>query len=66
MYRDQFGRTPLSLEERQISWDCRRLMIGSGDGARPVTDDCDAKRYRLEAGRKTLLQLLRLDNCRGS
>jgi hypothetical protein len=37
-FRDQFGHTPLSLEE-EIPWDCRRLVIGTGTGALPVMDE---------------------------
>jgi len=31
-FRDNFGHTPLSVEER-IPWKCRRLLIGTGTGA---------------------------------
>ena len=34
-YRDAFGHTPVSVEER-IPWKCRRLIIGTGTGALPV------------------------------
>ncbi len=35
-FRDQFGHTPLSAEER-IPWKCRTLVIGTGaEGALPV------------------------------
>lgn len=35
-FRDEFGHTPLSLEEK-IPWECRRLVIGTGaQGALPV------------------------------
>lgn len=35
-FRDQFGHTPLSLEEK-IPWKCERLVIGTGaQGALPV------------------------------
>jgi len=35
-FRQQFGHTPLSLEE-EIPWKCRRLVIGTGaHGALPV------------------------------
>ena len=35
-FRDEFGHTPLSLEEK-IPWKCSRLVIGTGaDGALPV------------------------------
>jgi len=35
-FRDAFGHTPLSVEEK-IPWDCRRLVVGTGaDGALPV------------------------------
>lgn len=46
-YRDQFGHTPLSLEE-EIPWKCRRLVIGTGTGALPVMDEVkkEAKRRR--------------------
>ena len=35
-FRDEFGHTPLSIEER-IPWKCRRLVIGTGaSGKLPV------------------------------
>ena len=35
-YREQFGHTPLSLEE-DVPWGCRRLIIGTGAyGSLPV------------------------------
>src|SRR5713101_4464163 len=34
-FRDAFGHTPLSLEEK-IPWKCRRLVVGTGTGALPV------------------------------
>jgi hypothetical protein len=35
-FRDEFGHTPLSIEEK-IPWKCRRLVIGTGaQGALPV------------------------------
>jgi len=35
-FRDEFGHTPLSVEER-IPWKCTRLVIGTGaQGALPV------------------------------
>jgi hypothetical protein len=38
-FRQQFGHTPLSLEE-EIPWKCRRLIVGSGKhGALPVMDE---------------------------
>ena len=37
-YRNQFGHTPLSVEEK-IPWKCRRLIVGTGTGALPVTDE---------------------------
>ena len=37
-FRDAYGHTPLSAEEK-IPWDCRRLVVGTGaDGALPVMD----------------------------
>jgi len=53
-FRDTFGHTPLSGEEK-IPWKCRRLVVGTGaHGALPVMDD-----VRLEAvARKVKLLLL--------
>ncbi len=37
-FRDKFGHTPLSIEEK-IPWKCRQLLIGTGfSGALPVMD----------------------------
>src|SRR5438093_5447763 len=47
-FRDAFGHTPLSIEER-IPWHCRRLVIGTGTGALPVMDQ-----VRLEAQRRKI------------
>ncbi|HEY4049504.1 MAG TPA: hypothetical protein VGM27_21790 [Acidobacteriaceae bacterium] len=46
-FRDQFGHTPLSIEEK-IPWKCHRLVIGSGAyGRLPVM-----KEVKLEAERR--------------
>jgi len=38
-YREQFGRTPVSLREA-IPWQCKRLVIGTGMyGRLPVMDE---------------------------
>jgi len=38
-FRDAFGHTPLSVEEK-IPWRCRRLVVGTGaHGALPVMDE---------------------------
>src|SRR5712672_2709852 len=37
-FRDEFGHTPLSIEE-EIPWKCRRLVIGTGTGALPVMEE---------------------------
>ncbi len=38
-FREQFGHTPLSLEEK-IPWKCRQLIIGTGcDGRLPIMDE---------------------------
>ena len=34
-FRDVYGHTPLSIEEK-IPWNCHRLVIGTGGGALPV------------------------------
>ena len=48
-FRDNFGHTPLSPEER-IPWKCRRLVIGTGTGALPVMDEVkqEARRRNVE------------------
>ncbi len=48
-FRDEFGHTPISIEE-EIPWECRRLIIGTGTGALPVMDDVmrEAKRRKIE------------------
>jgi hypothetical protein len=49
-FRDAFGHTPLSLEER-IPWKCRRLLIGTGAyGRLPVMKEVlrEAERRKIE------------------
>src|ERR1022692_5179598 len=41
-FREDFGHTPLSLEE-EIPWKCRCLMIGTGSGALPVIEDLEGE-----------------------
>jgi hypothetical protein len=49
-FREEFGHTPLSLEE-EIPWTCRRLVIGTGTGALPVMgavkDEAKRRKVRL-------------------
>ena len=47
-FRDQFGHTPVSVEE-DIPWKCRRLIIGTGT-ALPVMDSVmrEAIRRKIE------------------
>jgi len=47
-FREEFGHTPVSIEEK-IPWQCRRLIIGTGTGAMPVMDDVksEAKRRKI-------------------
>jgi hypothetical protein len=47
-FREQFGHTPLSLEE-DIPWKCRRLIVGTGSGGLPVM-----KEVELEARRRKI------------
>ena len=54
-FRDAFGHTPLSVEEK-IPWKCRRLVIGTGEGALPVM-----KEVKQEAARRRI-KLLVLPN----
>ena len=49
-FRDAFGHTPLSLEEK-IPWKCRRLVVGTGaTGRLPVMPDLlrEAERRKIE------------------
>jgi len=49
-FRDEFGHTPVSVEEA-IPWKCRRLVIGTGAyGQLPVMEDVkrEAERRRVE------------------
>jgi len=49
-FRDAYGHTPLSLEEK-IPWKCRRLVIGTGaHGALPVMKELkdESKRRQIE------------------
>ena len=48
-FRDAYGHTPLSIEEK-IPWKCRRLVVGTGvNGALPVM-----KEVRREAKRRNV------------
>ena len=52
-FRDAFGHTPLSIEEK-IPWKCRRLVVGTGaHGRLPVMHD-----VKLEAERRKVELLL--------
>ena len=48
-YRDLFGHTPLSIEEK-IPWKCRQLVIGTGMGSLPVMKEVkrEARRRGVE------------------
>ena len=48
-FRNDFGHTPVSVEER-IPWKCRSLVIGTGTGALPVMDEVkqEARRRKIE------------------
>jgi hypothetical protein len=56
-YREEFGHTPISLEER-IPWKCRRLVIGTGKYvALPIMNE-----VKLEARRREIdLRVLATD-----
>lgn len=51
-FRDTFGHTPLSIEEK-IPWECRRLVVGTGTGVLPVM-----KEVKLEAKRRGIELLI--------
>ena len=63
-FRDEFGHTPLSIEEK-IPWKCTRLVIGTGaEGALPVMpaviDEAKRRGVELTAVRtEQAIQLLR-------
>ena len=45
-FREQFGHTPVSLNE-EIPWRCKRLVIGTGlEGRLPVMDEVKAEAQR--------------------
>jgi hypothetical protein len=45
-FRDQFGHTPVSLNE-EIPWECKRLVIGTGiEGRLPVMEEVAAEAQR--------------------
>jgi hypothetical protein len=49
-FRDDFGHTPLSMEE-EIPWKCKRLVIGTGAyGVMPVMNEIrqEAKRRHID------------------
>ncbi len=48
-FREAFGHTPLSIEEK-IPWNCRRLVIGTGTGGLPVMDQVkrEARRRKIQ------------------
>jgi hypothetical protein len=49
-FREQFGHTPLSVEEK-IPWKCQRLVVGTGaHGGLPVMGEVkqEAQRRRIE------------------
>ncbi len=48
-FRETFGHTPVSMEEK-IPWKCKRLVIGTGTGALPIMDEVkkEAKRRQVQ------------------
>jgi hypothetical protein len=48
-FRAAFGHTPISVDEK-IPWRCKRLVIGTGEGALPVMDEvkAEARKRRVE------------------
>jgi hypothetical protein len=50
IFREQFGHTPLSTEEK-LPWKCARLVVGTGKyGSLPVMDEVvnEARRRKVE------------------
>jgi hypothetical protein len=48
-FRDDFGHTPLSVEE-EIPWKCNQLVIGTGGGALPIMEEVkrEARRRKIK------------------
>jgi len=49
-FREEFGHTPVSIEEK-LPWKCRRLIIGTGNyGSLPVMEDVkhEARRRKIK------------------
>ena len=49
-FREEFGHTPVSINEK-LPWKCRRLVIGTGNyGSLPVMEDVkdEARRRKVE------------------
>lgn len=49
-FREQFGHSPLSVEEK-LPWKCKRLVVGTGKyGSLPVMDDVkrEARRRNMD------------------
>src|SRR5687767_1081261 len=48
-FRNTFGHTPISVEE-EIPWKCRKLVIGTGNGALPIMEPVkkEAKRRHVK------------------
>lgn len=65
-FREAFGHTPLSLEE-EIPWKCRRLAVGTGEGALPVMDEVkrEAQRRKVELLIHATEEAMELLNKRG-
>ena len=61
-FRDEFGHTPLSVEEK-IPWKCARLVIGTGEqGALPVMPQVleEAKRRGVEVAAVKTMKAIEL------
>jgi len=44
-FRESFGHTPVSIEEK-IPWQCRRLIVGTGTGRLPVMEEVKTEARR--------------------
>jgi hypothetical protein len=65
-FRENFGHTPLSTEER-IPWKCHCLVIGTGMGALPVMDEVkqEARRRHVKLRILPTAQAIQLLNATG-
>jgi hypothetical protein len=62
-FRDEFGHTPLSMEEK-IPWKCHRLVVGTGaHGRLPIMGDVKRGGQAPQGSVLVLLTLDAIESC---